>query len=148
MVVPLCLGSISYGYDFSIISTTVGQPTWYAYMGLTLDPTDAALYAYSTRLTGTVFGLFSAGAIFGALFVGWLCDVYGRKRSLLVAAAINIIGGALQTGSVHIGMFIAARFITGFAGGTFPCLLLLPSRKLLTTMYLLQLCLLRWCLFT
>ncbi|KAJ5537812.1 hypothetical protein N7494_007291 [Penicillium frequentans] len=119
MVVPLCLGSISYGYDFSIISTTVGQPTWYAYMGLTLDPTDAALYAYSTRLTGTVFGLFSAGAIFGALFVGWLCDVYGRKRSLLAAAAINIVGGALQTGSVNIGMFIAARFITGFAGAMF-----------------------------
>lgn len=116
-------------------------------MGLTLDPTDAALYAYSTRLTGTVFGLFSAGAIFGALFVGWLCDVYGRKRSLLAAAAINIVGGALQTGSVNIGMFIAARFITGFAGGTFSCLLLSLSEKSLTPMNLFQPCSLRWCLF-
>ncbi|BCS26797.1 uncharacterized protein APUU_51508S [Aspergillus puulaauensis] len=115
IALPLCLGSISYGYDFSIITTTVGQPTWYAYMGLTLDPTDAELYAYTNRMTGTVFGLFSAGAIFGSLFVSWLCDAYGRKMSLLVAALINIVGGALQTGSVHIGMFIVARFVTGFA---------------------------------
>jgi MFS family permease len=93
-------------------------------MGLTLDATDISLYAYSTRLVDTVFGLFSAGAIFGALFVGWLCDAHGRKRSLLAAAAINIVGGALQTGSVHIGMFIAARFITGFAGGMFSGLLM------------------------
>lgn len=95
----------------------MGQPTWYAYMGLTLDPTDAELYAYTNRMTGTVFGLFSAGAIFGSLFVSWLCDAYGRKMSLLVAALINIVGGALQTGSVHIGMFIVARFVTGFAAG-------------------------------
>ncbi len=86
-------------------------------MGLTTDPTQAHLYEYSNQIIGTIFGLFSAGAIFGALFVGWLCDAYGRKISLVVAAIINVLGGALQTGSVHVGMFITARFITGFAGG-------------------------------
>lgn len=65
----------------------------------------------------TVFGLFSAGAIMGGLFVGWYSDAYGRKPSLLIGIAINVIGGALQTGAVHIGMFITARFITGFSGG-------------------------------
>lgn len=54
-------------------------------MGLTLDPANASLYAYSNRITGTASGLFSAGAISGALFVGWLCDdVYGRKKSLMM----------------------------------------------------------------
>lgn len=117
IVLSLCLGSISYGYDFSVISTTVGQPSWYAYMGLTADPTQAALYAYSNQIIGTVFGLFSAGAIFGALFVGWVCDAYGRQKSLILAAIINLLGAGLQTGSVHIGMFIAARFVTGFSAG-------------------------------
>lgn len=88
-------------------------------MGLTTDAEQAALYAYSNQIVGTVFGLFSAGAIFGALFVGWVCDAYGRKASLLIATVINIIGGALQAGSINIGMFIAARFITGFAGGMY-----------------------------
>ncbi|KAF2793029.1 general substrate transporter [Melanomma pulvis-pyrius CBS 109.77] len=119
IVLSLCLGSISYGYNFSIISTTVGQPTWYASMGLTADATNASLYAYSNQMIGTIFGLFSAGAIFGALFVGWVCDAYGRKKSLLIAAFINIIGGALQAGSVHVAMFIVARFVTGFSGAMF-----------------------------
>ncbi|CAK7213055.1 hypothetical protein SEUCBS140593_001718 [Sporothrix eucalyptigena] len=63
--------------------------------------------------------LWFAGAIFGALFVGWLCDRYGRRPALMVAALINVVGGALQAGSVHIGMFIAARFITGFSSSMF-----------------------------
>lgn len=70
-------------------------------------------------MIGTTFGLFSTGAIFGGLFVGWCSDAYGRKLALVIAAFINIIGGALQTGSVHIGIFIAARFVTGFSGGMY-----------------------------
>ncbi|CAK7216525.1 hypothetical protein SCUCBS95973_002830 [Sporothrix curviconia] len=119
IALALSLGSITYGYDFSIISTTVGQASWYAYFGLTADATQASLYKYRNQIIATVFGIFSAGAIFGALFVGWLCDRYGRRAVLVVAAVINIIGGALQCGSVHIGMSIAARFITGFSGSMF-----------------------------
>lgn len=85
-------------------------------MGLSADPTSSK-YAYSNSMLGTVFGLFSTGAIFGGLFVGWYSDAYGRKRSLIIASIINIIGGALQAGSVHIAMFVVARMITGFAAG-------------------------------
>jgi MFS family permease len=88
-------------------------------MGLTTDSTDAAMYSYSNGIIGTVLGLFSAGAVFSALFAGWFCDAYGRKKLLIVAAVMNIIGGALQAGSVHIDVFIAARFITGFAAGNY-----------------------------
>ncbi|KAK4948022.1 hypothetical protein LTR10_013076 [Elasticomyces elasticus] len=115
IVLALSLGSITYGYDFSIISTTVGQPSWYAYMGLTTDATSPN-YSFSNSMLDTVFGLFSAGAIFGGLFVGWYSDAHGRQKALLIGNLINIVGGALQAGSAHIGMFIAARFITGFSG--------------------------------
>ncbi|RDW68215.1 hypothetical protein BP5796_08872 [Coleophoma crateriformis] len=119
IVLSLCLGSVCYGYDFSIATFTFGQPTFYAYMNLTSDATQTSLYAHSNNMIDTVLGLFSAGAFFGALFVAWFCDAYGRKKSIIVAAIINIVGGALQAGSVNIGMFIAARFITGFAAAMF-----------------------------
>jgi MFS family permease len=113
------MGSVCYGYDFSVISSIIGIPAWYSYMGLTEDKSQTALYTHSNNMIGALFGLFSAGAIFGALFVGWMCDAYGRKKSLMLAAVVNIVGGALQAGSVHIGMFIAARFVTGFAAGRY-----------------------------
>lgn len=108
---------MSYGYDFSIITFTIGQPAWYEKFGMTTNPSQHALYTYSNNIIGALLGLFSAGAIFGAVFVGWMCDVHGRKKSLILAAIINIVGGALQTGSVHIAMFAVARFVTGFAAG-------------------------------
>ena len=40
-------------------------------------------------------------------------------RFIVLAAIINIVGGALQAASVHVGMFIAARAITGFAAGQY-----------------------------
>ncbi|RSL83351.1 hypothetical protein BHE90_002253 [Fusarium euwallaceae] len=119
IILSLGLGSICYGYDFSIITFTVGQPAWYAYFNLTTDPAKSDLFSYTNNIIGAIFGLFSAGAILGAIFTGWYCDVHGRKKALVVGAYINILGGALQAGSVHIAMFILARFITGFAAAIF-----------------------------
>jgi MFS family permease len=118
VILALCLGSFSYGYDFSIISTTLGQPNFYAYFDLTLDPTDHR-YAFTNQITGAMNGLFSAGAMFGALFMGWLCDARGRRVALVASALIAIVGGALQGGSVHIAMMLVARFVTGYSAGQF-----------------------------
>jgi MFS family permease len=78
---------------------------------------DASLYAYTNQILGAMNGLFSAGGMFGALFMGWLCDAHGRKTSLLASGILAIIGGALQGGSVHIAMMLVARFITGWSAG-------------------------------
>jgi predicted MFS family arabinose efflux permease len=64
-------------------------------------------------------GLFCAGGLFGAIFVGWSCDALGRKPTLWIASPLAIIGGALQAGAVHIAMFLVGRFIGGFAVGLF-----------------------------
>jgi predicted MFS family arabinose efflux permease len=53
----------------------------------------------------------------GALFVGWACDALGRKKTLLVATPIAIVGGALQGGAAHIAMFLVGRVLGGFAVG-------------------------------
>ena len=117
IVLALCFGSITYGYDFSVISTTLGQPGFYAYFGLTASAEDAELYAYSNRIIGAINGLFSAGGTFGALGMAWLCESKGRKMALYVACVIGIVGGALQAGSSHIAMYLIARLITGVAVG-------------------------------
>ena len=74
----------------------------------------------ATELMGAVNGVYIAGALIGSVASSWLSDSFGRKISVLVAAAFVIVGGALQAGSVTIGMFIAARLITGLGIGITP----------------------------
>jgi MFS family permease len=76
------------------------------YMGLATNP-DAE------SLIGTMTGLFYAGGVFGCLLNSWMADKYGRKPTVIVAAAINIVSTACLAGSVNVGMFIAFRFFVG-----------------------------------
>lgn len=107
---------MSYGYLLSIIATTLGQPGFYSYFDLTMDPTSPKL-AYTNSIIGAANGLLSAGGCFGSVFLAWMSDARGRKPSLVVAALVTLIGCALQAGSVHIAMFLFSRFLSGLGGG-------------------------------
>ncbi|KAF4967196.1 hypothetical protein F66182_17933, partial [Fusarium sp. NRRL 66182] len=56
----VALGSTTYGYSSSIISTTLGQPSFLSYFELDTRPN-------ATQLEGTINGLFQAGGLFGSL---------------------------------------------------------------------------------
>ena len=106
MIIGVAWGSASYGYAGSIIATTLGQPSFYAYMGLDSAPNAAALI-------GTMNGLFYAGGFIGATGIGKVSDRYGRKFSLALGAGITLISNALLAGSVNTTMFIIFRFFQG-----------------------------------
>lgn len=99
------------------MSTTLGQPGFFKYFDLTQDVTDKPRYDFTNNIIGAMNGCFSGGGFFGAIFVGWACDRLGRKKTLLVATPIAIIGGAFQGGAAHIAMFLIGRFLGGFAVG-------------------------------
>jgi hypothetical protein len=98
------------------VSTTLGQPSWYAYFDLSQDPTNPR-YDFTNSILGTMNGVFSAGGCFGALCVAWACDRLGRRSSILLASPVAVVGGALQGGAVHIAMFLVGRLLSGFAVG-------------------------------
>jgi MFS family permease len=111
IILVLTLGSLTFGYAYSVISGTLGQPGFLEYFNLEADKSHAQI------ITGTINGLLCAGAVFGSLTVGWMCEAYGRKKTLYLTCAVNIFGEALQAGSINIGMFLAARFIGGWGIG-------------------------------
>ncbi|KEF63824.1 uncharacterized protein A1O9_01802 [Exophiala aquamarina CBS 119918] len=111
IILVLTLGSFTFGYGFSVISNTIGQPGFIAYFNL------ANRSDYTNAIIGTINGLFCAGALFGALHVGWMCEARGRKETMYLASAVNILGGALETGSVNMAMFLVSRFIAGWGIG-------------------------------
>ncbi|KAK9387133.1 hypothetical protein V1515DRAFT_586582 [Lipomyces mesembrius] len=70
-----------------------------------------------TGIKGAVVSTFGGGSFLGVLFGGWSADAWGRKYSIMFAAAVALIGGIIQASSVKIGMLIAGRIIGGFAVG-------------------------------
>ncbi|KIW83322.1 hypothetical protein Z517_02567 [Fonsecaea pedrosoi CBS 271.37] len=111
IILVLTLGSLTFGYGFSVISNTIGQPGFIQYFNLKANSD------YTNAITGTINGLYCAGALFGALHVGWMCEARGRKETMYLGSAVNVVGGALETGSVNMAMFLVSRFISGYGIG-------------------------------
>jgi MFS family permease len=111
IILALTFGSFTFGYGFSVISNTLGQPGFISYFNFNRNA------AHARAMTGTINGLFCAGAVFGSLTVGWMCEARGRKETMWLASIVNIIGEALEAGSINLGMFFAARFIAGWGIG-------------------------------
>ncbi|KAF4168584.1 hypothetical protein CNMCM6936_001898 [Aspergillus lentulus] len=107
----VALGSGSYGYGFAVFPTSTGQPGFYSYFNL--DPESS----YTANILGAINALFNLGLALGALAQGWLADKVGRKKAFMVAAVCTLIGAALVTGSVAIGMLITVRLLHGFGLG-------------------------------
>jgi hypothetical protein len=75
----------------------------------------------ASELIGAVNGVTIAGGLIGALLQSEQSDTLGRRKSVALSCAIAVLGGALQTGSVHIAMFIVARLIAGLGVGMTTC---------------------------
>lgn len=74
-------------------------------------------YAHTTNIVGALNGVNSAGAVVGCLTSAWTADAFGRKRTMQLGCAILVVGGALCSGSISIGMFLAGRVIAGIGAG-------------------------------
>lgn len=106
----MALGSTTYGYCSSIVATTLGQPSFIAYFELDTRPN-------ATQLTGAINGLLQAGGLFGCLSCIKSADWLGRRGAILATCITTVIGGALQAGSVNMGMYLVFRFVTGLGIG-------------------------------
>ena len=61
--------------------------------------------------------VYIAGEALGALTQTAVADRLGRIRFMQLMCVIVTVGTAIQTASVHIGMFLAGRTMAGFAVG-------------------------------
>ena len=57
------------------------------------------------------------GAMFGSLAGGFVADLFGRKRTLLAAAALFIIGALVQAFAPIVPILVFGRLVAGFGVG-------------------------------
>lgn len=84
-----------------------------------IDMTDAASSEKSRTSTiqGTVVALYAVGGLFGALSCIGLGDVFGRRRVIMVACAVQMIGAILMASSYDFGQLIVSRLVVGLGTG-------------------------------
>lgn len=116
IVIFVAIGSTCCSYGMSVISSTIGQPSFYTHFHLATEGTSG--YARTSNLIGAANGLNCAGSAFGAALTAWSADRYGRRFAIQLGAVISIIGAAFCAASVDMGMFLVARFIAGGGVGT------------------------------
>jgi MFS family permease len=66
--------------------------------------------------SGTVVALFTAGCFCGAYLASY-SDRLGRRKTILLACCIFVIGGVIQTAGVVIAMLYVGRLIAGIGVG-------------------------------
>jgi sugar porter (SP) family MFS transporter len=114
------LGGILFGYDLGVISGVLVFIS--------------KVWQLTSLDKGIVTASISVGAMIGAAGAGKLCDAMGRKRTIMVAAVIVIIGTLCATFSPTFTLLTVSRLIiglgVGFSSATVPTYLaeLAPSR--------------------
>ncbi|KAF2649702.1 general substrate transporter [Lophiostoma macrostomum CBS 122681] len=100
-------GSFLFGYDSGVMSIVIASPNFLSFFNT--DP--------DTAIVGAINSTFSGGAVFGSLMGGFTMDKVGRRWTVLIGAAINLLGAALQTGAQNLGMILVGRIFAGWAVG-------------------------------
>lgn len=67
----------------------------------------------STVMTGTITALYDVGGVFGAIVAAFTVENLGRKRGLMVGAALIVVGSVLMGASVERVLMMVGRIITG-----------------------------------
>jgi MFS transporter, SP family, galactose:H+ symporter len=103
IIAVVVLAGALFGYDQGVISG--------ALLGIqkAFDVGHVALEIVTSWVT--------LGALFGSLGGGYAADLFGRKRALLVAAALFIIGALVQSFAPNVPILVAGRLVAGFGVG-------------------------------
>jgi MFS family permease len=112
VVLTASIGSLTYGYNISILGNALSKPAFYAYLDLVPvgnSKTEALVAAWNCMLY--------VGGMIGCVCYPWISNRYGRKLPIFLSSVSVIIGGGMQAGMVNSAMLCVARVIQGLSNG-------------------------------
>lgn len=62
----------------------------------------------------SIFMIYTIGNMVGSLFVGPICDKWGRRAGMMAGSVMIMIGAIVQTAAKNDDYLIAGRFVLGF----------------------------------
>ena len=64
-------------------------------------------------LQGIISAIYSLGAVCSLPFIPWINDRVGRRWSIFGGSCIMCIGAIIQCCSIHVAMYLIARWLLG-----------------------------------
>lgn len=74
-------------------------------------------FTLSSILVEVVTSWVTLGALIGSLLGGYLADRYGRRRAVLIAGLLFIVGALLQALAPDVSLLVLGRLVVGFGVG-------------------------------
>ncbi|CAK1364295.1 unnamed protein product [Cercospora beticola] len=104
-------GGMLFGWDTGLIGAVLTMRSFQNSFGLDEDSPEYA------NLSGNIVSVLQAGCFFGALASFFVSDKFGRKKALIFADVIFIIGSIIQTCSGLTSTSLAELYVGRVVGG-------------------------------
>lgn len=109
---------MSMGYNQGLLGGVLTLP-WFESQFPEIDVSNAQLSEkhYKSTLRGTVVALYAVGGFFGAIACIAVGDLLGRRRTLILASVMQMIGAFLMASSFSFSQLVVSRVILGLGTG-------------------------------
>ncbi|KAF2724061.1 general substrate transporter [Polychaeton citri CBS 116435] len=111
------VGGGLFGFDISSMSAIIGTQAYKCYFNETGVTAEGKCGGPRSGTQGGITAAMPAGSWFGAICSGYISDILGRKKAIMVGCVIWVIGSTIICASQDIGMLVAGRVINGFCVG-------------------------------
>lgn len=107
------MSALAMGYDTAVIGGTMALDSFRRDFAL-----DNIETSKRDTIQGNIVSTFQAGCFFGALLTFPLAEKWGRKKTVILASCVFLIGGALMTAANgNLNLIYAGRAIAGLGIG-------------------------------
>lgn len=107
------IGGGLFGFDISSMSAIIGTDAYKCYF----NQREGGCGGPEAEVQGGITAAMAGGSWLAALCSGYITDIFGRKKAIMVGAVIWVIGSIITSASQGIAMLIVGRIINGFAVG-------------------------------
>jgi MFS family permease len=109
---------MSVGYNQGLLGGVLTLPWFEAqFPEIDVSSANSSEKQYKSSLQGTVVALYAAGGLLGAVACIALGDVLGRRRTIIIASVVQMIGAFLMASSFGFAQLVVSRVILGLGTG-------------------------------
>lgn len=106
------IGGALFGFDISSQSALLTTPAYLCYFNQgDVNPADGSCDGPRSSVQGGITAAMPGGSWLGALISGYVSDILGRKKAIMVGCVIWIIGSVIVCASQNIPMLVVGRLV-------------------------------------